>query len=94
VGAVAADPAEVLLAAQPELVPPVLQVVQRVVTRYLLAGAQLEADESICGTVTQIQRFGSAANFDVHLHCLVLDGVYRSGADGAPPFAEIVSSAF
>ncbi len=31
--------------------------------------------------MTLIQRFGSAANLDVHLHCLVLDGVYRSGAD-------------
>ena len=24
-----------------------------------------------------IQRFGSAENLNVHLHCLVLDGVYR-----------------
>jgi hypothetical protein len=42
-GAVAADPLRVLLAAQPELVTPVLQVVQRVVTRHLLrqAGSRL-----------------------------------------------------
>ena len=26
---------------------------------------------------TLIQRSGSAANLDIHLHCLVLDGVYR-----------------
>ena len=26
--------------------------------------------------VTLIQRFGSAANLNIHLHCLVLDGVY------------------
>jgi hypothetical protein len=24
------------------------------------------------------QRFGSAANLNIHLHCLVLDGVYRT----------------
>ena len=29
------------------------------------------------GAVTLIQRFGSAANLNIHLHCLVLDGVYR-----------------
>jgi len=31
---------------------------------------------------------GSAANFNTHLHCLVLDGVYQRGADGAPVFVE------
>lgn len=44
----------VLLAAQPELVTPVQQVVQRVVTRHLIAGAQLEADEGQGGSVTLI----------------------------------------
>ena len=29
------------------------------------------------GAVTLIQRFGSAANLNIHLHCLMLDGVYR-----------------
>ncbi|MBC7941459.1 MAG: transposase [Chitinophagaceae bacterium] len=36
-----------------------------------------------------IQRFGSAANLNIHLHCLVLDGVYRRGTDGAPAFVEV-----
>jgi hypothetical protein len=40
------------------------------------------------GAVTPIQRFGSAANLNIHLHCLVLDGVYRSHADGVPEFIE------
>ncbi len=61
----------------PELVTPVLHVVQRVVARHLLADAQLNADEGHGGDVTLIQRFGSAANLDVHLHGLVLDGVCR-----------------
>jgi hypothetical protein len=30
----------------------------------------------------------SAANLNIHLHCLVLDGVYRSHADGVPEFIE------
>jgi hypothetical protein len=39
------------------------------------------------GAVTLIQRFGSAANLNIHLHCLVLDGVYRRTA-GEPDFQE------
>ena len=48
----------------------------------------LKADEADSGAVTLIQRFGSAANLNVHLHCLVLNGVYRFSADGAPEFVE------
>jgi hypothetical protein len=78
----------VLLAAQPELVTPVLQVVQRVFTRQLLGPVGLKANEGHGEAVRPIQRFGSAVNLNVHLHCLVLDGVYRCGADGAPAFIE------
>jgi len=84
-------PLRVLLAAQPELVTSVLQVVQRVLTRHLLDSAQLEADEGHGGAVTLIQRFGSAANLNIHLHGLLLDGVYRCGADGVPQFVEVGS---
>jgi hypothetical protein len=84
-------PLRLLLAAQPELVTPVLQVVQRVVTRHLLDAAGLKADEGHGGAVTLIQRFGSAANLNIHLHCLLLDGVYRRGADGVPQFVEVGS---
>lgn len=38
--------------------------------------------------VTLIQRFGPAANLNVHLHCLVLDGVYRHTL-GEPVFFEV-----
>jgi hypothetical protein len=49
--------------------------------RYGLASVQ----EAHCGAVTVIQRFGSAANLNIHLHCLVLDGVYRT-TEGVPVF--------
>ncbi len=77
-----------LLAAQPELVTPVLQVPHHVVSRHLLAAAQIKAAEGHGGSVALIQRFGSAANLNIHLHCLVLDSVYRCDADGAPIFVE------
>ena len=76
-------PLRLLLAAQPKLLTPVLQVVHRVITRHLLGQADLKAEEADSGAVTLIQRFGSAANLNIHLHCLVLDGVYRRSADGA-----------
>ena len=50
-----------------------LQVVQRVIARHLLGQAGLKADEADSGAVTLIQRFGSAANLNIHMHCLVLE---------------------
>ncbi len=82
-------PLRLLLAAQPKLVTPVRQVVHRVITRHLLGQAGLKADEADSGAVTLIQRFRSAANLNIHLHCLVLDGVYRRGSDGVPEFVEV-----
>ena len=36
--------------------------------------AELKAEQADSGAVTLIQRFGSAANLNIRLHCLVLDG--------------------
>ncbi len=63
-------PLRLLLAAQPKLVTPVLP---RVITRHLLGQTSLKADEADSGAVMLIQRIGSAANLNIHLHCLVLD---------------------
>ena len=82
-------PLRLLLATQPKLVTPVLQVVHRVITRHLLGQAGLKPEEADSGAVTLIQRFGSAANLNIHLHCLVLDGVYRRGIDWEPEFVEV-----
>ena len=64
-------PLRLLLAAQPRLVTPVLQVLHRAITRLLLDQAGLKADQADSGAVTLIQRFGSAANLNIHLHGLV-----------------------
>ena len=88
------NPLRLLLAAQPKRVTPALQVVHRVITRHLLgqAGCRVDeadaADEADSGAVTLMQRFRSAANPNIHLHCMVLDGVYRRWIDGAPEFVE------
>ena len=78
-------PLRLVLAAQP-----VLQVVHRVITRFLLDQAGTKADQADSGAVTLIRRFGSAANLNVHLHCLILDGVYRR-MDGEAGFVEVPS---
>jgi hypothetical protein len=39
-----------------------------------------------CGSVTFIQRFGSALNLNVHFHTLALDGVYTRDQGSAPRF--------
>ena len=70
-------PLRILFAAHPELLAPVLRIIQRVIARFLLKQAGLKRTAADTGAVTLIQRFGSAANLNIHLHCLVLDGVYR-----------------
>jgi len=69
------------------LVTPALQVVHRVITRHLLDQTSCNAFEADSGAVTLIQRFGSAANLNIHLHCRVLDGVYWR-TDGGPVFVQ------
>ena len=78
-----------LLAAQPRLVTPALQVVHRAITRFLLDQARLKAEQADSGAVTLIQRFGSAANLNIHLHCLMLDGVYRCNPEREPVFVQV-----
>lgn len=38
------------------------------------------------GGVTAIQRFGSAANLNLHFHTLMIDGIYQRAPSGCPVF--------
>jgi len=62
------------------------------IARFLLKQAGLKRTTADTGAVTLIHRFGSAANLNIHLHCLVLDGVYRSSGERAPVSALELSS--
>lgn len=53
----------------------VLQIIHRLIAGFLLKQAGVKRTVAGTGAVTLIQRFGSAANLNIHLHCLVLDGV-------------------
>jgi hypothetical protein len=79
-------PLRILFAAHPELLAPVLAVIHRVIARFLIKQAGCKAGEAHTGAVSLIQRFGSAANLNIHLHCLVLDGIYRISSQGVPVF--------
>jgi ribosomal protein S27E len=82
-------PLRILFAARPQLLTPLLQIVHRVIATFLIKQAGVKRSEAHTGALTLIQRFGSAANLNVHLHCLVLDGVYRSSSEGVPVLLEV-----
>ena len=60
-------PLRILFAAHPELLTPVLRTVHRVIAGFLLKQAGLRRATADTGAVTLIQRFGSAANLNIHL---------------------------
>ncbi len=77
-----------LFATQPQLLSPVLQVIHRALSTFVIKHAGLTRAQAHTGAVTLIQRFGSAANLNIHLHCLLLDGVYRR-TDSGPVFQAV-----
>jgi len=70
-------PLRFLFASKPEAIGPVLGIVHRVIAGWLADQAGVDRASAECGTVTLIQRFGSALNLNVHFHTLWLDGVYE-----------------
>jgi hypothetical protein len=85
-------PLRSLFAVHPELLTPVLRILHRAIHTHLLKQTNVKRAEAASGAITLIQRFGSAANLNTHLHALVLDGVYRTREDtDAPMFIEAVN---
>ena len=75
-------PLRFLFASKPEAIGPVLGIVHRVIAGWLAAQTGVYRASAQCGTVTLIQRFGSALNLNIHFHMLMLDGVYEPVAAG------------
>jgi hypothetical protein len=69
------------LAYDSQLVNEVLHIFVQVVFSSLRRRAQKRAgiQKGQCGSVTFVQRFGGSLNLNIHLHSLVLDGVYHMG---------------
>ena len=69
-----------LLARRPDLAAGVLRVALRQIARWYRKTSGRRLGQS--GSVTAIQRFGSALNLNVHFHVVHLDEVFDRGADG------------
>jgi|TARA_Y100000310_G_scaffold286900_1_gene311438 hypothetical protein len=76
-------PLRLLFANRPDVLSRCLAVIFRAIQTDLTQRAGLKvASGARTGAVTLIQRFGSALNLNVHLHMLVLDGVYTLEDNG------------
>lgn len=64
-------------AADPNVLVPIVIVLNRTVSNHSIDKAGFGRGEAKGAAVTLIQRFASAANLNIHLHALVLDGGYR-----------------
>ncbi len=72
-------PLRLLLSTRPATVSRVLAIVTRAIETALIRRAGKTRKGGACGgIVTLIQRFGGSLNLNVHLHMLVLDGVYAN----------------
>ena len=70
-------PLRFLFATRPAVLTQVLGIVYRAISTFLVRRAGLRSDTGArTGTVTLIQRFGSALNLNPHLHMLFVDGAY------------------
>ena len=85
------------MAASQDLTSTVHTIIRSTIGQYYVTQAVTRGvprDQVQPGSVTFIQRFGSAINLNVHYHCVFLEGVYLDRADqnrkprfvkGAPP---------
>jgi hypothetical protein len=76
-----------LLAWRHDLCKAVVRVLLREVHRHLRTRARERGLSDVRGGgVAIVQRFGGALNLNVHIHALVIDGVFARGDDGHPRF--------
>ena len=72
-----------VLAWHHDLCTAVAGVLHRAVHRHLRSWARTRGlGDARSGAVIVVQRFGGALNLNIHLHALVLDGVFARAADG------------
>ena len=73
-----------------KLVSAVLAIFLRVVYGWYRRQARQQGHaDGGCGSVSFVQRFGSALNLNPHFHVLMPDGVYVTGQDGTPSFVRV-----
>ena len=85
-------PLRFLFASRPAVMSRVLGIVYRTLATHLIRKAGFTCRTAHTGAVTLIQCFGSALNFNVHFHMLVLDGVYVERPNGSVRFRWVKAS--
>jgi ribosomal protein S27E len=78
-----------LLARHPELMGTALGIVYRTLSTQLIKKAGYTKATAQSGSVTLIQRYGSALNLNVHFHMLFLDGIYTEDEQGKQRFHRV-----
>jgi ribosomal protein S27E len=84
-------PLRFLFASRPDVMGRVLAIVHRAIATHLIRKAGFTRRSACTGAVTQVQRFGSALNLNIHWHMLFLDGVYTECADGSLRFHQVAA---
>jgi len=82
-------PLRFLLASNPQIMSSVLGIVVRAISGFLIKKVGCNKTVAHTGSVTLIQRFGSALNLNLHFHILFIDGVYQVKANGNLRFLSI-----
>ena len=78
-----------LLARRSDLASGVHRVAMRIIERWY-AKTTVAGNAGRTGSVTAVQRFGSALNLNLHFHCIFLDGIYTRAGDGSLTFRQVV----
>ncbi|MFT6122930.1 MAG: hypothetical protein ACJASG_001458 [Oleiphilaceae bacterium] len=78
-----------LFASYPELMCQVLGIVYRMLSTHLIKKAGFTKTTAQTGSVTLIQRFGSAVNLNIHFHMLFLDGIFAEDPYGQMHFHRV-----
>ena len=78
-----------VLARRPALVGRVLAVFLRALSTWQRRRGRALGVEGATGTVTFVQRFGSALQLNILFHAVVPDGMFVPGANGAVSFARL-----
>lgn len=79
-------PLRFLFASKPDAIGPVLAIVHRVIAGWLADQTGIERARAQYGTVTLIQRFGSALNLNIHFHMLLCSGSLSQSAGPRCPY--------
>ena len=82
-------PLRFLLASNPQAMGRVLGIVVRAISGFVIKKVGCKKTIAHTGSVTLIQRFGSALNLNLHFHILFIDGAYQQKANGKLGFSHV-----